>query len=223
MDYEKKYKEALEKAKDYKNDIIHHELEIGENIMDYIFPELAESENKKIRKALIELVKYAKRNCFELLHKPFNIVSMDAMLTWLEKQKSIGEIVARCKDSWYNEGKIAGMAEGLTDDEKYQQGWHDALEKQGEKFINETDEEIVKAVKDTSVLDMVSDAHHNTTTLRQLIERLLFIGKQITNCEIPVLIDGMKEVKSVELSQDNEGNYYLNVNTQQINEKLKEL
>ena len=25
------------------------------------------------------------------------------------------------------------MAEGLTDDEKYQQGWHDALEKQGEK------------------------------------------------------------------------------------------
>lgn len=51
------------------------------------------------------------------------------------------------------------------------------------------------------------------TTLRQLIERLLFIGRQITNCEIPVLIDGVKEVKSVELSQDNEGNYYLNVNT----------
>jgi hypothetical protein len=25
------------------------------------------------------------------------------------------------------------MAEGLTDDEKYQQGWHDALEKQGEQ------------------------------------------------------------------------------------------
>ena len=43
------------------------------------------------------------------------------------------EIVARCKDSWYNEGKIAGMAEGLSDDEKYQQGWHDAIEKQGEQ------------------------------------------------------------------------------------------
>ena len=40
---------------------------------------------------------------------------------------------------------------------------------------------------------------------------------------MPVLIDGLKEVKSVELSQDNDGNYYLNVNTQQINEKLKEL
>ena len=60
-------------------------------------------------------------------------------------------------------------------------------------------------------------------TLRQLIEQLLFIGRQITTCEIPVLIDGLKEVKSVELSQDNDGNYYLNVNTQQINEKLKEL
>lgn len=42
---------------------------------------------------------------------------------------------------------------------------------------------------------------------------MLSIGKQITNCEIPVLIDGLKEVKSVELSQDNEENYYLNVNT----------
>ena len=52
---------------------------------------------------------------------------------WLEKQESVGEIVERCKTSWYNEGKIDGMAEGLTDDEKYQQGWHDALEKQGER------------------------------------------------------------------------------------------
>ena len=43
--------------------------------------------------------------------------------------ETIEEIVGRCKDSWYNEGKIAGMAEGLTDDEKYQQGWHDAVEK----------------------------------------------------------------------------------------------
>ena len=43
------------------------------------------------------------------------------------------DIIDRYKDSWYNEGKIAGMAEGLTDDEKYQQGWHDALEKQGEQ------------------------------------------------------------------------------------------
>ena len=41
----------------------------------------------------------------------------------------VEEIVERCKKSWYNEGKIAGMAEGLTDDEKYQQGWHDAVEK----------------------------------------------------------------------------------------------
>lgn len=52
------------------------------------------------------------------------------------------------------------------------------------------------------------------TTLHQFIELLLFIGRQITNCEIPVLIDGLKEVKSVELSQDNKGNYYINVNTQ---------
>ena len=34
----------------------------------------------------------------------------------------------RLKKSWFKEGKIEGKFEGLTDDEKYQQGFHDAKE-----------------------------------------------------------------------------------------------
>lgn len=79
MDNERKYKEALERAKK-----LYEKGTITESI-GYIFPELKESEDEKIRKALIELVKYAKKNCLELLDKPFNVVSMDAMLAWLEK------------------------------------------------------------------------------------------------------------------------------------------
>lgn len=90
MDYEKKYKETLEKAKVFLKrwecvEEANSSL-VMEEVKD-IFPELKVSEDERIRKALIELVKYAKRGCFEILKgMPFNVVSMDAMLAWLEKQ-----------------------------------------------------------------------------------------------------------------------------------------
>ena len=34
----------------------------------------------------------------------------------------------RLKKSWFEEGKLEGKFEGLTDDEKYQQGFHDCKE-----------------------------------------------------------------------------------------------
>lgn len=97
--------------------------------LETLIPELADSNDERIRKALIEMVH---DTTGDELWVDYNVHKEDA-LAWLEKQKSVREIVERCKNSWYNEGKIAGMAEGLTNDEKYQQGWHDALEKQGEQ------------------------------------------------------------------------------------------
>jgi len=97
------------------------------NICSYLSDncdELFESEDEKIRKELIEHIKANKWADYVLFQK----FSPDDVIAWLEKQESVEEIVERCKKSWYNEGKIAGMAEGLSDDEKYQQGWHDALE-----------------------------------------------------------------------------------------------
>lgn len=93
------------------------------NICTYIgekCTELKESEDEKMRKSII----YALRN-----GGFYDNDKTDEAIAWLEKQQSVEEIVERCKDSWYNEGKIAGMAEGLSDDEKYQQGWHDAVER----------------------------------------------------------------------------------------------
>lgn len=74
-------------------------------------------------------------------------------ITWLEKQESVEEIVERCKTSWYNDGKIQGKMEGLSDDEKYQQGWHDAIENQGEQkpAWNEEDERIYQSIMDDTV------------------------------------------------------------------------
>ena len=138
----KAYDEALERARAINSgkDI---DVEAGTTTCEYIFPELKESEDEKIRKELIEHIKANKWADYVLFQK----FSPDDVIAWLEKQKSVEEIVARCKDSWYNEGKIAGMAEGLSDDEKYQQGWHDAIEKQEEKPQGKTALEAVKEEK----------------------------------------------------------------------------
>lgn len=79
MDYEKKYKDALEKAKKYKlkEDLI---------ITQDIFPELAESKderNQKIKNEVIEMLYYyhAKSPCF--IPPQF---SLEETLAWLEKQ-----------------------------------------------------------------------------------------------------------------------------------------
>ena len=96
--------------------------------IEYIFPELKESEDERIRKVLIDFFNKGAEN-----EQQTNGIFDKDIIAWLEKQELVEEIVERCKDSWYNEGKIQGMREGLSDEEKYQQGWHDALEKQGEQ------------------------------------------------------------------------------------------
>ncbi|MEE3309633.1 hypothetical protein, partial [Sharpea azabuensis] len=121
----KRYDKAIIRAKSLIGDTIIEET--GQHIAEVLFPELAESEDERIRKALIDYFRWNLNN--QLLNEFTN----REVFAWLEKQVSLKDIVDRHKDSWYNEGKIAGMAEGLTDDEKYQQGWHDALEKQGEQ------------------------------------------------------------------------------------------
>lgn len=128
IDYEKKYKEALEWMKSLYNGLHGATKEEAEKH----FPELAESKDEKIRKALVR---------FHKSTIDVDGIKGEEIVAWLEKQKSVSETVERCKNSWYNEGKIAGMTEGLTNDEKYQQGWHDALEKQGKQKITWSEED----------------------------------------------------------------------------------
>ena len=80
MNYEKSYKDALDRAKKLK--------ETCDNIAvigwcEYIFPELKEPKDEKIKEALVALVKCNERNGYTLL----NNVSTSSMLAWLEKQR----------------------------------------------------------------------------------------------------------------------------------------
>ena len=75
MDYEKAYKQALERAK--KN----WELSNcpSRAMLEEVFPELRESEDERIRKMLISVVKHH-ADALEKAHE-------EEMLAWLEKRK----------------------------------------------------------------------------------------------------------------------------------------
>ena len=91
MDYEKKYKEALERARkclDEKQDRCFVR-------PDVIFPELKESEDERIRKALIE---YFNEQCDM---SDWNGVYGYQVVAWLEKQKPTNSIIHFKADNFH--------------------------------------------------------------------------------------------------------------------------
>ena len=79
MDYEKKYKEAIKKAREWYNDA---KINIGFKAnLEILFPELKESEDERIRKAISQCVEDM-RGQFEKL---YSVHHKDA-ISWLEKQ-----------------------------------------------------------------------------------------------------------------------------------------
>lgn len=86
MNFEQKYKEALERARE----------ELGSGCFDkgtveYIFPELKESEDEKIRKSIIELLNEVRFT--------FKYYDINKMLAWLEKQKPSNEALQYLKEN----------------------------------------------------------------------------------------------------------------------------
>ena len=81
MDYEKKYKEALERAKKELDTCGSQDCDAARQIFR-LFPELKESEDEKVRKALIEMVH---DTAGDELWVDYNVHKEEA-LVWLEKQ-----------------------------------------------------------------------------------------------------------------------------------------
>lgn len=127
MNYEKKYEEALERAKNLHKDAI----EMGENIRakqcEIIFPELKESEDEKIRKALIR---------FHKSTIDVDGIKGEDIIAWLEKQGT--SYTKRDVDDAFVEGMAFAK---------------DELEKQGEKTIKQPDFEIPFGAKDSELIE----------------------------------------------------------------------
>ena len=82
MNYEQKYKEALERAKKEWIENLDNCYTNYRERLEIIFPELAESKDERIRKELIEHIK-ANYEADYVLFKKF---SPDDVIAWLEKQ-----------------------------------------------------------------------------------------------------------------------------------------
>jgi len=91
MDYEKKYKEALERAKFLKKYLSPEFI----RFVDELFPELQESEDEKIRKILINLVESNGTACY------INKIHKDKIFAWLEKQGEQKPIFDFKAKDWY--------------------------------------------------------------------------------------------------------------------------
>lgn len=75
MDYEKKYKEALERASKLR---VQNPFDTVSQMMEHVFPELKESEDERIRRELIKFIKKRNRSGCDY--------DYDKWIAWLEKQ-----------------------------------------------------------------------------------------------------------------------------------------
>lgn len=81
MDYEKAYKDALNRAKHALDCHNQGMVSTGVSLITSIFPELCELEDEKVRRAIIDIIKSQKE---QQCHIDSTIY--DEMLAWLEKQ-----------------------------------------------------------------------------------------------------------------------------------------
>ena len=105
MNYEKKYNDALLRAKKLKENPIEVFYEYnpkdGDTICDYIFPELKESEDERIRKALINGFKDYKGWDEEW----FDGITVRDAIAWLEKQDDQKKSYDTCNSSMMDNKK----------------------------------------------------------------------------------------------------------------------
>lgn len=96
MDYEQKYKEALDRAKKWRNAPNSDKIPTYANrVIEEIFPELKESEDEKIRKAIILFFELQDDNT------TYSLVPKKDILAWLEKQG--GKKSVSITDEWIDD------------------------------------------------------------------------------------------------------------------------
>lgn len=100
MDYEKKYKDALERARELVGKWVGKNKDFYIEDYSYIFPELKESEDERIRKAIFKSL--SKKDARDVLLA--NGIQVSDALSWLEKQSEqkpidYNEELKKCREN----------------------------------------------------------------------------------------------------------------------------
>lgn len=105
MNYEQKYNEALQKAKEEYNRLGELGNESMKRMFEIIFPDLRESEDERMRKAALEGIEHLERNLGWDAIGDIDILDVKEYLENLKEQKPDLEFIQR---SWYMDGYIDG-------------------------------------------------------------------------------------------------------------------
>ena len=136
MNYEQKYKDALERARNLHKDAI----DMGESLRakqcEIIFPELGESEDERIRKELYDF-------CIKCSHGDTIVnhqTDFQRWATWLEKQKTSEETLQYLKEN-HSPSEVSDFqaAMNIAVAKAYDKGIKDGLEKQRKTNVAQTD------------------------------------------------------------------------------------
>lgn len=150
MDYEKAYKEALERAKKQHSRTIIANLPGDREKIEEIFPELKESEDELMRKEAISIIKQYNIICEKEGDKCY---TADRVIAWLEKQGHDGKKWIY-EDVYIKEKEQSiqdGIDEVLENPQKY------GLEKQGEKSWSEEDKNMLLSIINDAEQDALLD------------------------------------------------------------------
>lgn len=124
MDYEKKYKEALERAKELIAKWSGKNKDFYTEDYSYIFPELRESEDERIRKELIEFIKWSVDRHF--MREDFHQAKRPSeWIAYLEKQNHDGK-------KWITPAKLNRL-ETLRYEAGYKAGFNVGVHSEAEK------------------------------------------------------------------------------------------
>ena len=205
MDYKKAYEDAIDKAKTILKTPYTAHWDTMKEVVEHLFPELAESEDKRIRK---EIIQFLRDYHFDRLSNKVNIDTLELWAAWLEKQ---GEQLDANKEYWrgYREGKQEILDKYATLEKQGEQNpvlpgleeqervagrdyihveWVEAIENYGKWKIVRTDEQNPAwSEEDEKMLNGIIDAavHHchlNQTDvefLKALKERYTLLGKEL--------------------------------------------
>ena len=129
MNYEKKYKEALEKARQFSERPLEKD---SSSIVEYIFPELTESEDERIRNYLLKLADRCPEDSIDFMGE----VKKGDIIAWLEKQgeKKSSDEVLKIRQEVYQSGYNDGYKHGIEDGKQGEQKSH-AWSKEDERAI----------------------------------------------------------------------------------------
>lgn len=184
----KAYDDALERAKKIHSEIVNNELIGFPGQIEYIFPELRESEDEKVRKALIDGVRQIRCK---------NGITQEQMISYLEKQKKSLHIPETRKEN----------ANSFTDeDEKIRKEIISAL-----KFANDG------GVYDKHITYLEKQKGHHYTkqimTLGDLIRKARECGDKFNTYDVPIYGKNGHILDDVEfeIEQYDSGDYYVNM------------